>query len=225
VSRRVRALAFLVAALACAGLAAAIAGGYGASVADQLGELRPVLVATSELRARRPITAQRARRALEVRRVPVRFAPAGALASPTQALGREPAVDIAAGDYVTAGQLRTSESDRRDDRSILPPGLSPVEIQVTGAGTLSGTRTGGQTSVDVVVTTEPGPGASGRTFVAATAVPLLALTQAGAGLGETPPAATALSTSVATLALTRAQALRLIDAESFAREIRLIPRG
>ncbi len=57
-SRRARALTFLVAAVLCAALAAALAGGYGASVEQQLGELRPVLVATSQLPAREQITAR-----------------------------------------------------------------------------------------------------------------------------------------------------------------------
>ena len=73
----------------------------------------------------------------------------------------------------------------------------------------------------MVITTEPGPGASGRTYVAAEDVPLLDLVSAQ---GSDVPSTTALSASIATLALTRAQALRLIEAEAFARTIRLIPR-
>lgn len=87
---------------------------------------------------------------------------------------------------------------------------------MTGAGSL---EAAGPTRVDVVVTTEPGPGARGRTFVAARAVPLLAL--AGAGHSDS-ASLSGLPTYVATLALNRAQALRLIDAESFARAVRLI---
>ncbi len=52
-SRRARALAFLGAALACAILAAALAGRYRSSVAAQYGALRPVLVASAELPAGR----------------------------------------------------------------------------------------------------------------------------------------------------------------------------
>jgi hypothetical protein len=81
-SRRGRALAFLVGALLCAGLAAAIAGGYERSVSEQLGALRPVVVAEKRLPARRPIDPREAGRALAVRRVPERFAPQGALTSP-----------------------------------------------------------------------------------------------------------------------------------------------
>jgi hypothetical protein len=70
--------------------------------------------------------------------------------------------------------------------------------------------------VDVVVTTEPsGPG-SGRTYIAAPAVPLLSLAP-GSEAGEA-------ETATATLGLTRPQALRLIAAESFARRVTVIPR-
>jgi hypothetical protein len=67
------------------------------------------------------------------------------------------------------------------------------------------------------VTTEPSGAGSGRTYVAAAGVPLLAL---GAGAEAAAPGGTA----AATLGLTRAQALRLIAAESFARQVTLLPR-
>jgi hypothetical protein len=77
--------------------------------------------------------------------------------------------------------------------------------------------------VDVFVTTEPGPGGgSGRPYVAAGGVVLLAIARStGGGTGD-------LSGSVsdswtATLALTKSQALRLIQAQNFARQVRLIP--
>lgn len=78
------------------------------------------------------------------------------------------------------------------------------------------------TRVDVVITTEPGPGGgSGRTYVAAKDVKLLSLTHSGEA------AASSYSPSggdewTATLGLTKAQALRLIQAENFARGVRLI---
>jgi Flp pilus assembly protein CpaB len=222
-SRRVRAVGFLVASLLCAGIAAALAGGYGASVANQLGELRPVLVATAQLAAREPITARLAERTLEVRRVPERFAPAAALTAPAEAVGREPAVTISPGAYVTADQLRLPNAGNERREPALPRRLSPVEIEVSGAGALAASDTGsGNTKVDVVVTTEPGPGGErGSTYVAAGGVPLLGLTESADSGVE----AATLTTHIATLALTRAQALRLIDAESFARQVRLIPAG
>jgi len=68
------------------------------------------------------------------------------------------------------------------------------------------------------VTSEPrGPG-PGRTYIAAAGVKLIALSR------QEPTGPGPAGGWTATLALTRAQALRLIEAESFARAVRLLPR-
>jgi len=220
-TRRRRAIAFGLLALLCAGLAAAVAGGYGRSLSEQLGELRAVVVAAKDLPAGRPLSGRRARESLELRRVPERFAPPGALASPAEAVGREPAARIEAGAYVVASQLELPRRrERRGPR--LAAGTSPVEIQVTGAGGLAAAVGEGR-RVDVIVTSEPGPGADGRTYVAAEGVELLSLVETGEPAADPSLDGGALATYVATLALTRPQALRLIEAENFARELRLIP--
>ena len=70
----------------------------------------------------------------------------------------------------------------------------------------------------MVVTTEPADGGgAGRTYVAAAGVPLL-------GLGASPEGDVA-GAAEATLGLTRRQALRLIAAESFARQVTVMPDG
>jgi hypothetical protein len=98
--------------------------------------------------------------------------------------------------------------------SGLGRGRRPVEVGVSGAGALllgGGSPEGAL--VDVVVSRISGLGSSARTYVAATAVRLLALKgPAGPGEGWT-----------ATLALTRPQALELISADSSGRQIRLLP--
>lgn len=227
-SRRGRALAFLAGAMVCAGLAAAIAGGYERSVSEQLGVLRPVVVAETRLPANRAIEPRQAERGLAVRRVPERFAPPGALTSPAEAVGLEPATDLAPGAYLLAGQLAPP---KRPDRSgpRVSRGLSPIEVEVTGAGALAAGVGGAQPQrVDVVVTSEPGPGRRGRTYVAAESVELLALVEGGAGSqDEDDPLAAAAASTVytATLAVGRPQALKLIQAENFARQVRLIPSG
>jgi Flp pilus assembly protein CpaB len=228
-SRRGRALAFGVAALACAGLAAAMASGYRSDVASQLGPLRAVVVAARALPARDALTAGAVHASLEVRRVPARFVPPGALASPAQAIGRAPAATIPAGGYVLAAQLRAPGAEPGSRApSPVGPGRSPVEIAVTGAAALAAAGEDPASSrVDVVVTTEPrGAAAIGRTYVAASGVRLLDLQQSS----SSDPSASAGSPIgaggwSATLALTRPQALKLIEAESFAREIRLIGSG
>ncbi len=225
-SRRARAIAFACAALACAGVAAALAGGYRTDLESQLGPLRRVVVARARLSAHQALRPAEASRLLEVRRVPERFAPPGAVTSAEQAIGRAPAAAIPAGAYVLASQLRTPGArNRPDDPPRLGAGRQPVEIAVSGAEALaaaSGDPRGRR--VDVVVTTEPGPGGGGgRTYVAAEGVDLLALVQSddpGAGAGLPGPGSAAW---MATLALRRPQALRLIQAENFARQVRLIP--
>lgn len=212
-SRRGRAVGFLLAALVAAVAAAAVADGYGERVVAGYGELRPVLIASADLRAGEEIGPRVATGKLEVRRVPVRFAPPGALATPAQALGLAPSVPVPAGSYLLASQLRSPRD--ASGGAVLGSGRRPVEIVVSGAGALSalGVQPVGS-RVDVVVTTEPESSGNGRTYVAASAIPLLGLGPGGeGGAGE----------ATATLGLTRGQALQLIAAQSFARRVTVIP--
>jgi len=215
---RGRALAFLVLALIAAAAAAAIANGYGSRVARGYGPLRPVVVLDSGLPGGRRIGPRQVATALAVRRIPARFVPPGALASPAEALGLAPRAGLSAGSYLLAAQLGAPRQ-RKGRRRGLGGGRRPVEIAVSGVGALlaAGSAPGGET-VDVVVTGEPsGPG-PGRIHVAASGVPLLALRpgREGSDPGEG---------AKATLGLTRRQALRLIAAESFARRITLLPES
>jgi pilus assembly protein CpaB len=212
-SRRFRATGFALAALFAAVLAAAIADGYGDSVTRGYGALRPVAVATQALRRGEVIDPERAEAALETRRVPVRFVPSGALRSPDEAIGLQPTSTVPPGAYLLGSQLRPPGSSRPDPG--LAAGRRPVSITVGGATALAA-EAGPGARVDVVVTTEPSASGHGRTYVAAAGVPLLGLTPGADGLEET---------ATATLALTRREALRLIAAQSFARQLTLLPGG
>lgn len=217
-SRRARSAVFLVLALLAAGLAAAIADGYGARVVGGYGPLRPVVVLTRALRPGQPLGPKEIADAMEVRRVPARFAPAGALASPRDALGLAPVSAVSPGSYLVAAQLRPPGRRKRGVPS-LGDRRRPVEIAVSGAEALLATGMSPRgTRVDVVVTSEPTGAGPGRTYVAAAGVPLLALGPGPDGPGPG-------GASAATLGLTRRQALRLIAAESFARELTLLPGG
>lgn len=226
-SRRGRAVGFASAAAVCAGLAAGAASGPAADPAPEFGELREVVVTVEALVPRRRLRERDIARALEIRRVPESFVPPGTLQVPQQAEGRSPLVPVPAGSYLLASQFGgpSQAPAGRDSPRPLEPGRRPVEIAVEGAGTLS-VEGAGERAVDVVVTTEPGPGGgAGRTYVAARGVELLGLraVEGSAGLGDVVPGP-ATEAWVATLALTRPQALRLIQAESFARSVRLIGR-
>lgn len=214
-SRRTRALGFLLLALLAAAAAAAIAAGYGSSVVRGYGPLRPVVVLGSRLPQGKPIGPAQVAEALAVRRVPQRFVPPDALIDPAEALGLVATAALPAGSYLQATQLRAPRP-RGEGPVALARDRRPVEIRVSGAGALLATGPAPSGArVDVVVTSEPrGPG-PGRTYIAAAGVPLLALrSEAEAGGGDL---------AAATLGLTRRQALRLIAAESFARKVTVLP--
>lgn len=212
-SRRSRALAFLLAALVCAVLAATIAGRYRSSLEARYGPLRPVVVATGELAAGESISVERAQAALAVRRVPASFVPPGALVRPSDALHQAPGATIPAGSYVLGAQLAVPQP-KEPGAAGVGVGLRPVEVAVAGAEalTVGGAAPEGR-RVDVVVARQAGLGRSARAYIAATAVKLLALRAPG-GPGES---------WSATLAVTEQQALDLIGAQSAGREIRLLP--
>jgi pilus assembly protein CpaB len=215
-SRRTRAILFGLAAVVAAALAATIANGYGDSVTRGYGALRPVVVASGTLPTGKPLDPAAIEADLEVRQVPARFVPDGALSDPAEAIGLEPAAAIPPGAYLLAAQLHPPRSEAPGPH--LGGGRRPVQIAVSGAEALAvggGSPVGAR--VDVVVTTEPGGGGRGRTYVAAAGVPLLALGSS--------PEDDAVGTAEATLGLTRAEALHLIAAQSFARRVTVMPEG
>lgn len=214
--RRGRAIGFAAGALVCAALSASLAGG-AAPTAQELGQLRNVVVTSAALDRGTTIDPKAVERTLIERRVPTVFVPPDAVSSPAQVLGRKLALALPPGSYVTASSLAVPVDSPGRRGQDTPSGTTPVEIAVTGAGALAASDQAGQPEVDVVVAGEPGPGlGAGRTYVAARSVTLLALVKA--------PPETGLPADrfTATLALARAQALALIRAEGIARSIRLL---
>lgn len=212
-NRRRRALLLLAGAAAAGLLAMVMVSGYSSSVAGTYGDLRPVAVVTRDLAPGDRITPKTVARSFGLRQVPDRFVPAAALLSPDDAIGLELAAAAPAGSYVTGNLLRVPGSNR----ARTPPagkGRSPVELAVSGAGALAGARG----KVDVLVTSEPSTGGSGRTVVAARRVPLIAVGRTGAS--DAGPGLTQV-----TLGLTPTEARRLVQAESFARRVTVLPRG
>jgi Flp pilus assembly protein CpaB len=199
----------LLAAVGAGLLAVSLVGGYSSSVAESYGELRPVVVSTRSLLPGKPISPQVARGSFEVRQVPARFVPAAALADPGQAIGLMPVGPLPAGSYLTGPGL---EPPARKEPKRRSPGRGrhAVELSVAGAGALSGSG-----RVDVLVTTDDDHG-GGRTVLAARRVPLISIGRSGQS--ETGPGLTEV-----TLGLTRQQAVRLVDAQTFARRITVLP--
>ena len=214
-SSRARAIGFAALAVLCAIASASIASGYRDSVDAQLGELRGVVVVTEPLPAGRPLRREILRRATEMREVPARFAPPDALMDAAEAIDRRPLASLPAGSYLLASHLRPP-GDEAERQPRLAGDLHPVEITVTGAGTLAASA---PVPVDVVVAGEPVTGGRARVSVVAEGVRLIGIEPAAPEDGT----AAGGDSWNATLALERRQALRLIEAENFAREIRLIP--
>jgi len=217
-SRRGRAIGFAVLAVGCAIASASIASAYRTSVDDQLGELRPVVTVERSIDAGADLRGRVLRTALGVRSVPERFLPPDAISDPRQVIGRRTLAAIPAGSYLLASHLRSTEP-RRPSRPRLGKDLHPVEVTVSGAGALAATGSAAEARVDVVVAGEPVTGGRARVKVAARGVRLIGIEPADPSEGT----AVGGDSWSATLALTRSQALELIEAENFAREIRLIP--
>ncbi|MEA2242875.1 MAG: pilus assembly protein CpaB, partial [Solirubrobacteraceae bacterium] len=155
-SHRRRALLLGGLALVLGGLAASNVAGREAALARRVGDLVDVVVAREPIAAGAPVR----ERALAVRRVPRRFAPAGAIASPQAVVGLRAAVDIAAGTDIAAsmvGDGRAPPADpaiRRGERVARVVALASPELVTPGS------------HVDVLVTPEPREGASGEAVLA-----------------------------------------------------------
>lgn len=210
-NRRRRATLMLIAAAGAGLLAVTLVGGYSNSVAGSYGELRPVVVSTRALSTGRVVTPKVAAASFEIRQIPARFVPVGALSDPEHAVGLEPVGPLPAGSYLTGPDLRPPV-EAKERSNPAGKGRHAVAISVSGAGALSGSG-----RVDVLVTTDDDRG-GGSTGIAARGVPLIAVGQTGQS--EAGPGLTEV-----TLGLTRRQAIRLVDAESFARRITVLPRA
>ncbi|HEV3001948.1 MAG TPA: SAF domain-containing protein [Solirubrobacteraceae bacterium] len=206
-ARRRRALVLAGLALLLGGLAASDVAGREAALSRRLGPTVPVVVARTPLAANERVDP----RALAVRHVPARFAPRGAFAAPPQLAGQRLAADIPAGADVTASSIADPAA---------PPAGAPVTsgqrvAEVVAAGPPDVIVAGAR--VDVLVTREPRPGAPGGTDLALQDVEVLAAVPAPADSG--PPRI------AASLRVTLRQAVYLAAAQSFARELRLLPRA
>lgn len=203
-SRRRRGLLFAVLS-ALAALIAALAVGRHERALSSEEEVRAVVVAATEIEAGERIEPD----GLRVRRLPASAIAPEAFEDPSAIAGSRAAIEIPAGAYLLPGLLGRP---RRVPGSPGPaPGGATIEISVTGAAAL---RKGGAVGerVDVLVTRDSQRGLGGRTRIAVTGARLLDLD----GGADQERARTA------TLALGRKDAIRLIEADSYAREIRLI---
>jgi pilus assembly protein CpaB len=196
-------------ALVLGGLAASDVARREAAMRAQLGPAVEVVVARTDLAAGRPVGASD----LAVRRVPARYAPAGGATVPETLIGRRLAAAVPRGGYLGAGQL-AAEQDvagppvRKGERAAEVVGLGAPDLIVPGA------------RVDVLVTRDGEGGAAAGTELALEDVEVLAARPAGPGARDDGGKRVA-----ATLRVTVRDAVYLAAAQSFAREVRLLPRA
>jgi pilus assembly protein CpaB len=193
-------------ALVLGGLAASDVARREAALRAQLGPAMEVVVARADLAAGRPVEASD----LAVRQVPVRYAPTGAATVPETLIGQRLAAPVERGGYVAAAMV-ASESDvagppvRRGERAAEVIALGARALVVPGA------------RVDVLVTRE---GGAAGTELALEDVEVLAARPAPAAARDECGERVA-----ATLRVSVRDAVYLAAAQSFARELRLLPRA
>lgn len=218
-TRRRRALLLGGLALLLGGLAAHNVAGREAALERRVGGLVDVVVAREPIEAGALVKAA----ALAVRRVPRRFAPAGAIERPGALAGLRASVAIASGTDIATDMVG-------DGRSRAAAGL-PIRggervAQLVALGSPDLVTAGSR--VDVLVTPEPEGGAAGSAVLALEDVEVLAAapaqdddSQAQAKAGKPAPGARV----AVSLRVTLRQAVYLAAAQDFARELRLLPRA
>ena len=212
-SRRRRAILLLGLALVLGGLAASDVARREAAVRAQLGPVVAVVVARADLPPGRALVAAD----LGVRRVPARYAPVGAASVAETLIGQRLATAAPRGAYLGAAQIAVEPADkgppvRKGERAADVIGLGTPGLIVPGA------------RVDVLVTRDGDGGAGGAaaagTELALEDVEVLAARPAPAGAGSDGAERVA-----ATLRVSVRDAVYLAAAQSFAREVRLLPRA
>jgi pilus assembly protein CpaB len=213
VTRRRRALLLGGLALVLGGLAASNVAGREAALTRRVGNLVDVVVARDPISSGARLRAS----ALAIRRVPRRFAPAGAFATARELVGRRASADIAPGSDLVAAMfadprpLPFAGEFGRGQRVAQVVALAPPALVTPGS------------RVDVLVTPEPQGDADGTALLALEDVAVLAVAPAPGGDS---PAKGAPGTRVAaSLRVSLRQAVYLAAAQDFARELRLLPRA
>jgi pilus assembly protein CpaB len=209
-TRRARGLVLLGAATACAGTAATAVRNESRQVEARVGGLVPAVVVTRPVAAGTSITPVVAATHLAVRRVPQKFVPPAALIAAGDSIGSRTAGSLRTGDYLTSGALRRSAPGHERAQ----PHGTIVAVEVAGAQTIAPLLQPG-TAVDVLITTEGA--AAPRTYVALQRVRLAAFAP---GTDGDPHGAS----GIASLRVSLREAVLLTAAQSFAREVRLMPR-
>ncbi|ADB52204.1 RcpC/CpaB family pilus assembly protein [Conexibacter woesei] len=211
-TRRRRALLLLALALLLGAIAASSVQRREAALGQALGPLTHVLVTRAPVAAGAPLADARP----ALRSLPRRYAPPDALTDPAVLDGAQAAVALPVGAYVTGASLRTPAA------AAVPVGRGERVAEVVALGDPESIVAGSR--VDVLVTRDTDGDRPGETVLALEDVEVLA--------AAAPPAAEigaddagAGARVAASLRVTVRQAVYLAAAQSFARELRLLPRA
>jgi len=215
VTRRRRAVVLFGLALLLGGLAASDVAGREAALRRAVGPAVDVVVARTAIPAGGRLSARR----LAVRRVPARYAPEGAFASPDELRGLRAAVAVPAGADLSANAV----GDGTGEAAVAPgPDVRPGErvAQIVAVAPVDSVGPGSR--VDVLVTRE-GSRDGGSTRLALEDAEVLSAAPGPAEAGDGPP--DGLPRLALGLRVTVRQAVYLAAAQSFAREIRVLARA
>lgn len=213
-SRRRRAALLLGLAVALGGLAASDVARREGALSHRIGPGVWVLVTAHPIRAGARLDPV----ALARREIPARYAPPDAFAVAAEVAGQRTTGPLPAGAYLTPAVLGAGARPRAAGAAVAP-GERVAQVLATGSPEL--VAPGGH--VDVLVTRDAGRGGSGGTTLALEDVEVVAAEPApeGAGAADQTPGERVL----ASLRVTIRQAVFLAAAQSFAREVRLLPRA
>ena len=206
-TRRRRALALGALSLILGALAASHVSRREAALAEQLGPLVEVVVSRGALAEGARLTHAR----LAVRAIPARYAPSGTFARSQELTGLRTAIAVPAGADLVAGMVDDGTAASRPGAPVRP-GERVADLVATGSPQLVAPGS----HVDVVIT-RGGDGSPGRAELALEDVEVLAASAA--------PEEAGVSRVAASLRVTVRQAVFLAAAQSFARDIRLLPRA
>ncbi len=213
-TRRRRALLLVGLALLLGGLAASDVARREAALDRAVGPLVPVVVARAALPRGTPLSPAR----LAVRRIPARFVPAGAVAVAAELTGLRTAIAIPAGGLVAGSAV--DDGGQATPGAPIRPGQRVADVTAVASPEL--VEPGSH--VDVVVSREGQDGAQGRTVLALEDVEVLAARPAAAATAQDTAAGGAPRVA-ASLRVSVREAVFLAAAQSFAREVRLLPRA
>jgi len=218
VTRRRRAAVLLGLALVLGGLAASDVAGREGALRRAVGPTVPVVVARAPIRAGATLR----RDDLAVRQVPARFAPALAYASPAALDHAKAAVAVDAGEDLSPAVIDDGAA-AAGTAAGAPVRVGERVADLVARGPSGLIHAGGR--VDVLVTRERGDGpAAGSTSVALEDAEVLAA-HAVASDQDGAEASAGSDRVAVSLRVTVRQAVFLAAAESFARELRLLPRA